>query len=84
MKPPRGFLDTGVGGDEEFALARFLDHLERLQIEAVLVGLSPEAQPLFQDQGCGLAMPMLARDISEGIAFAFQLAHGTASRADSH
>lgn len=69
---------------EADGLARFLDHLERLRIEAVLVGLSPEAQPLFQDQGCGLAMPMLARDISEGIAFAFQLAHGTTSRADSH
>jgi hypothetical protein len=69
---------------EADGLARFLDHLERLQIEAVLVGLSPEAQPLFQDQGCGLAMPMLARDISEGIAFAFQLAHGTTSSANSH
>ncbi len=69
---------------EADGLARFLDHLERLRIEAVLVGLSPEAQPLFQDQGCGLAMPMLARDISEGIALAFQLAHCTTSSADSH
>jgi hypothetical protein len=77
---------TGVriGPIEADGLARFLDHLERIQIEAVVVGLANEAQPLFQGQGRGLAMPMLARDISEGITFAFQLATGNASRAPSN
>jgi len=41
------------------------------------VGLVPEAWPLFQDGAQGLAMPMLARDISEGITLAFQLAQGS-------
>lgn len=70
---------TGVriGVVEADGLARFLDHLERLQTEAVVVGLSAEAQRLFQEDGRGLAMPMLARDISEGIAFAFQLVAAT-------
>lgn len=77
---------TGVriGAMEADGLARFLDHLERIQIEVVVVGLSEEAQPLFQEEGRGLAMPMLARDISEGIAFAFQLVIGAPGSAASN
>jgi len=58
-------------------LARFLDHLEALQVETVVVGLGREAWPLFQDGAQGLAMPMLARDMCQGITFAFQLAQGS-------
>lgn len=72
-----------VGPLEADGLARFLDHLEQLQIEAVVAGLSADACPLFQDQGRGLAMPMLARDVSEAIAFAFQLAGSGATRTSS-
>ena len=69
---------TGVklGPVEADGLTRFLDHLETLRIEVIVVGLRAAGRSLFQDQGRGLAMPMLARDVSQGIAFAFQLAHG--------
>ncbi len=53
---------------EAAGLAQLLDHIEGAGAEAIVAGLSAEATPRF-----GLASPLLARDLSEGIALGFQM-----------
>jgi len=61
-----------VDGVEALGLVRTLDDLARRGIESVIVGVRDDAAARWL--GERLALPLRARDISEGIRLAFQLA----------
>jgi V4R domain-containing protein len=67
---------TGARVDavEALGLVRTLDDLARRGIETVLVGVSEEAAVRWLGQRERASLPLQARDISEGIRLAFQLA----------
>lgn len=58
---------------EASGLARVLDRAEAMGLETILVGLDRSDTPPFREPRGGLAMPLQARDIIEGIALGFQL-----------
>jgi hypothetical protein len=58
---------------EASGLARLLDRVESMGVEAILVGLDERDTPPFREDEHGLAMPLRARDLCEGIALGFQL-----------
>ena len=58
---------------EASGLARLLDRVEAMGVEAILVGLDDKDTPPFLESEQGLSMPLCARDLSEGIALGFQM-----------
>jgi hypothetical protein len=58
---------------EAVALARLIDRFEDLGVEPVLVGLDRNAHGPFLCRDSGLALPLMARDLVEGIALGFQI-----------
>ena len=62
-----------IGGVEAADLTRLLDRIESLGLETIVSGLAQGADHPFRNPDGGLAMPLLARDVVEGIALGFQL-----------
>ena len=58
---------------EASGLARLLDRVEAMGLEAILVGLDDRDTPPFREPEHGLALPIRARDLAEGIALGFQM-----------
>ena len=58
---------------EASGLARLLDRVEAMGVEAILVGLDDKDTPPFLESEQGLSMPLRARDLCEGIALGFQM-----------
>lgn len=58
---------------EASGLARVLDRIEGMGIEAILVGLTVHDMLPFTEPRGALSLPLRARDLSEGIALGFQM-----------
>jgi hypothetical protein len=65
---------------EASGLARLLDRVEAMGVEAILVGLDDKDTPPFSEPEAGLSMPLRARDLSEGIALGFQMCQAPRSQ----
>jgi hypothetical protein len=66
-----------ITGIEAAGLVQLIEHMELRGIESVIVGLARDAANALKSNSPRLAAPILASDISEAIALAFQLSQGT-------
>lgn len=64
---------------EAAGLARLLDRVEAMGLEAILVGFDRGDTPPFREPGRRLAMPLIAQDLSEGVALGFQMCQSSRS-----